>query len=66
VNAWYPGEQGGTAVAEVLFGRFNPAGRLPLTWYNSLEDLPPLMIMTSRSGLISILTGMSCILSVMA
>ena len=41
VNAWYPGEQGGTAVAEVLFGRFNPAGRLPLTWYNSLEDLPP-------------------------
>ena len=41
VNVWYPGEQGGTAVAEVLFGRFNPAGRLPLTWYNSLEDLPP-------------------------
>ncbi len=41
VNAWYPGEQGGTAVAEVLFGRCNPAGRLPLTWYNSLEDLPP-------------------------
>ena len=41
VNAWYPGEQGGTAVAEVLFGEYNPAGRLPLTWYNSLEDLPP-------------------------
>ena len=41
VNAWYPGEQGGTAVAEVLFGRCNPAGRLPLTWYNSLDDLPP-------------------------
>lgn len=41
VNAWYPGEQGGTAVAEVLFGRYNPGGRLPLTYYNSLEELPP-------------------------
>ena len=41
VNAWYPGEQGGTAVAEVLFGKYNPAGRLPLTYYNRLEDLPP-------------------------
>ena len=41
VNAWYPGEQGGTAVAEVLFGDYNPGGRLPLTYYNSLEELPP-------------------------
>lgn len=40
VNAWYPGEQGGTAVAEVLFGCYNPGGRLPLTYYNSLEELP--------------------------
>ena len=40
VNAWYPGEQGGTAIAEVLFGDYNPAGRLPLTFYNSIEDLP--------------------------
>ncbi|MDE7397032.1 MAG: glycoside hydrolase family 3 C-terminal domain-containing protein, partial [Muribaculum sp.] len=40
VNAWYPGEQGGTAVAEVLFGDYNPAGRLPLTYYRSLADLP--------------------------
>ncbi len=40
VNAWYPGEQGGTAVAEVLFGDYNPAGRLPLTYYNSLDELP--------------------------
>jgi hypothetical protein len=35
------GEQGGTAVAEVLFGRYNPGGRLVLTYYNSLEELPP-------------------------
>lgn len=41
VNAWYPGEQGGTAVAEVLFGDYNPAGRLPLTYYNSVGELPP-------------------------
>lgn len=40
VNAWYPGEQGGTAVAEVLFGDYNPAGRLPLTYYNSINELP--------------------------
>ena len=41
VNAWYPGEQGGTAVAEVLFGDYNPGGRLPITYYNSLDELPP-------------------------
>lgn len=41
LNAWYPGEQGGTAVAEVLFGDYNPGGRLPLTYYNSLDELPP-------------------------
>ena len=40
VNAWYPGEQGGTAVADVLFGDYNPAGRLPLTYYKSLDELP--------------------------
>jgi len=40
VNAWYPGEQGGTAVAEVLFGDYNPGGRLPLTYYNSLDEIP--------------------------
>ena len=40
LNAWYPGEQGGTAVAEALFGDYNPAGRLPLTYYNSLDEIP--------------------------
>jgi len=40
IDAWYPGEQGGTAVAKVLFGDYNPAGRLPLTFYKSLADLP--------------------------
>jgi len=40
VNAWYPGEQGGNAIADVLFGNYNPAGRLPVTYYTSLDDLP--------------------------
>lgn len=41
INAWYPGESGGKAVAEVLFGDYNPGGRLPLTYYKSLNELPP-------------------------
>ena len=40
VQAWYPGEQGGIALAEVLFGDVNPAGRLPVTFYRSTGDLP--------------------------
>ena len=38
--AWYPGEQGGNAVADVLAGDYNPAGRLPLTFYSSTSQLP--------------------------
>ncbi len=38
--AWYPGEQGGNAVADILFGKTNPAGRLPVTFYRSNNDLP--------------------------
>jgi len=41
LEAWYPGEDGGQAVAETLAGANNPAGRLPVTFYKGLADLPP-------------------------
>ena len=41
VEAWYPGEEGGAAVADVLSGDYNPAGRLPVTFYQSVVQLPP-------------------------
>ncbi|MCL4131434.1 UNVERIFIED_CONTAM: hypothetical protein GTU68_059056 [Idotea baltica] len=40
IEAWYPGEFGGDAIANVLFGDYNPAGRLPVTFYKSVDDLP--------------------------
>jgi len=41
LDAWYPGEEGGTAVAETLSGANDPAGRLPVTFYKSVDQLPP-------------------------
>jgi len=41
LEAWYPGEEGGIAVADVLSGDYNPAGRLPITFYESVAQLPP-------------------------
>jgi beta-glucosidase len=40
VEGWYPGQAGGTAIADVLFGDYNPAGRLPVTFYRSVDQLP--------------------------
>ena len=40
LQTWYPGAQGGKAIAEVLFGDVSPSGKLPVTFYNSLEELP--------------------------
>ncbi len=41
IQLWYPGQAGGTALADVLFGDYNPAGRLPVTYYQSVNQLPP-------------------------
>jgi beta-glucosidase len=41
LEAWYPGEEGGTALADVLSGDYNPSGRLPITFYSSIAQLPP-------------------------
>ena len=40
IQAWYPGQAGGQAVADVIMGKYNPAGRLPVTFYKNVEQLP--------------------------
>ena len=41
LEAWYPGQAAGEAIADVIFGDYNPAGRLPVTFYKSIDQLPP-------------------------
>ncbi len=43
IDLWYPGEMGGQALADVIFGDYSPAGRLPVTFVKSENDLPPLL-----------------------
>jgi beta-glucosidase len=50
LQAWYPGQAAGTAVADVLFGNYNPAGRLPVTFYRATEDLPDFKDYTMSAG----------------
>ena len=40
IQAWYPGQAGGTAIADVIYGDYNPAGRLPVTFYKNINQLP--------------------------
>jgi beta-glucosidase len=48
--SWYPGQRGGNAVADVLFGNYNPAGRLPVTFYKSTQELPDFKDYNMRAG----------------
>ena len=50
LTAWYPGEEGGNAIADVILGDYNPAGRLPLTFYKSVQQLPPMDDYDIRRG----------------
>jgi beta-glucosidase len=48
LNAWYGGQEAGTAVADILFGDYNPAGRLPVTFYKSVDQLPDFLDYTMK------------------
>ncbi len=50
IEAWYGGEEGGKAIADVLFGNYNPGGKLPLTFYTSIAQLPPFYDYNVRNG----------------
>ena len=54
---WYGGEQGGTALADVLTGRYNPSGKLPVTFYRSTDDLPDFLDYTMRNRTYRYFTG---------
>lgn len=66
VELWYPGQAGGDAIAVVLFGDYNPAGRLPVTLYKSEDDLPPFDDYNMRGRTYRYFKASRCILLVMA
>jgi beta-glucosidase len=57
VQWWYSGEQGGTALADVLFGDYNPSGKLPITFYKSTEELPDFLDYTMKNRTYRYYTG---------
>ena len=57
IQAWYGGEQGGQALAEVLFGDYNPSGKLPITFYKNTEELPDFLDYTMKNRTYRYYTG---------
>jgi beta-glucosidase len=57
IQAWYGGEKGGQALAEVLFGAYNPSGKLPVTFYKSTEELPDFLDYTMENRTYRYYTG---------
>ena len=57
LQAWYGGELGGQALAEVLFGKYNPSGKLPITFYKSTDELPDFLDDTMKNRTYRYYTG---------
>ena len=57
LQAWYGGELGGQALAEVLFGKYNPSGKLPITFYKSTDELPDFLDYTMKNRTYRYYTG---------
>jgi beta-glucosidase len=57
VEAWYPGQAAGPAIADLLFGDYNPGGRLPVTFYRSLDRMPPFDDYSMRERTYKYFTG---------
>ena len=57
LQAWYGGELGGQALAEVIFGEYNPSGRLPVTFYKSTDELPDFLDYTMKNRTYRYYTG---------
>ncbi len=57
LDAWYSGEEGGTAIAQVLAGKYDPAGRLPVTFYKGVEQLPDFMDYSMQNRTYRYFTG---------
>ena len=57
IQWWYGGELGGQALAEVLFGQYNPSGKLPVTFYRSTDDLPDFLDYTMKNRTYRYFTG---------
>ena len=57
LQAWYGGELGGRALAEVLFGKYNPSGKLPITFYKSTDELPDFLDYTMKNRTYRYYTG---------
>ena len=57
IQAWYPGQEGGTAIADVLFGDYNPSGKLPVTFYKSADQLPDFLDYSMKNRTYRYFTG---------
>lgn len=65
IEAWYPGQEGGNAIADVIFGDYNPSGRLPVTFVKSLDQLPDFEDYSMENRTYRFMNSTPCILLAM-